>query len=43
MGIEFEILAAAKFETSEKYPKIEITLLSRFIDFSSSSYFKSLL
>ena len=40
---ELEILAAAKFETSEKYPKIEITLLSKLIDFSSSNDFKSLL
>ena len=30
-------------ETSEKYPKTEITLFSRFIDFSSSNDFKSLL
>ena len=37
------MLAAAKFETSEKYPKIDITLLSKFIDLSSSTDFKSLL
>ena len=29
------MLAAAKFETSEKYPKIDITLLSKFIDLAA--------